>query len=332
VQKSSGAKSQTNGSVAIVWNAGYFDEYGQACSQWLSKCGWQTATFDSFEGTSDFDIVLVVGISFYRYLPFRPGQLWVGVQSEQMPLEGDTDWSLHRNLKRYFGLSRYYDLIIEWSPANLLRNLRPDRVRYLPYGCEYQEASLSAKKYDILFLGNPVGSNNRRGKLLDKLKKRYNVCQIHSAWRDQKHELIEQSRICLNLHQFDSRSFESPRLFELLAAGAFVLSEDIENSFPFTAGRDYLEFRNEQELTEVLDYYLKDEQARSEIARSGQSITRHYTFAQVFGVLSIELQRIQRHRRSFLKRLADWIGASLSMAKIDFVDWLASIKRRLRKH
>ena len=123
------AEDQSRGTIAILFDAGYFRDYVAALEHWLDHYGWQVSvmTTATLEATVGFDVVIVVGMSFFPFFPFRPQQIFVGFQSEQMPLSGDTDWSLFRNLRRYKGICRYYDLVMEWSPANFTRNPAPDQ-------------------------------------------------------------------------------------------------------------------------------------------------------------------------------------------------------------
>jgi hypothetical protein len=313
-------------SLAIVTKAMYFDEYASACVEWLNAYGWTASRHESFIGTEHHDGVIVVGISFFPHPPFRPGQFWVGVQSEQMPLGGDDDWSLWRNLTRYRGLRRFYDLIVEWSPANYLRHVPGSNVRFLPYGCQGRPRNDVAEEHDVLFIGNPCGSNNRRGRILETLKAEFGVCPRHHVWGQDKYNLIRASRICLNLHQFESHSFESPRFFDLLSSGAFVLSEPVAHSYPFKSGRDFITFSDDHQMMELIHYYLAHADKRREIAKAGANVASQYSFAHVFGQLSVELGRVALKRAHFATKFLSWCAGRLANARIEAVDKAAKLK------
>ena len=138
------------GSLAIVSTTGYFAEYREACAHHLSKLGWEVTLQENFKGTKSFDGILVIGISFYRYIPFIPGQFRIGINSEQMPLQGDSDWSLLRNRKRLDAISSQYDLVIEWSPSSYLHTPCHTAYSYLPYGSPVPSGKEKTEIYELV--------------------------------------------------------------------------------------------------------------------------------------------------------------------------------------
>ncbi len=190
-------------SIGIVAESKYYTEYRDACTKALGELGWQVKAFTLIENAKSFDIILVVGMAFFSYVPYLRGKTIIGIQGEQLPLPGDTAWSLNRNLKRSKTMSRYYDLIIEWSPQNYLYQTCPVPRLFLPFGAPQPSNFKESEEWDLIFLGNPYGGNGRRIPILNKLKQICNLCPHREAWGDKKFMLINSSKICLNLHQFD---------------------------------------------------------------------------------------------------------------------------------
>ncbi len=112
----------------------------------------------------------------------------------------------------------------------------------------------------------------------DEVRQLPDLC-VHEpaqSWEEQA-KIYRNSRI--NLH-FTHRSVSSgvpQEVFEIMAAGGFVLTnfqpEITEN---FVVGEHLETFVNEKELLEKIAYYLEHEEERAQIARAGQQAVREY--------------------------------------------------------
>jgi glycosyltransferase involved in cell wall biosynthesis len=198
---------------------------------------------------------------------------------------------------------------------------------YLPYGAPRASAQRKTEEWDIVFLGNPFGSNGRRQEFLRAADKEFNCCPIRLAWGDEKYRLINSAKICLNLHQFSSASFESPRIFELLSEGTFVLSERIDNPFPFVEGRDFVAFAGTNEMIEKARYYLKNPEARSAIAEAGKTTALGFRQEDMFKLLSTSIHRCKTVKRHVASSFSSWSGGIMRNSIIETVDLAAKIKR-----
>lgn len=246
-----------NHKIALVANSKYYYEYRDACAIVLKELGWNVDSYNSFENLSEYDIVLVIGMAFFPNLPYLKGKTIIGIQGEQLPLPGDNDWSTKRNLKRFRSMAYFYDLVIEWSPQNYEYHQSPVPRKFLPFGSPVPSTTKKSYEWDVVFIGNPYGGKGRRIPILKFIDK---VCKLNpkrEAWGNEKFITLNSTKICLNLHQFESHSFESPRMYELLSEGCFILSEPIKNSFPFISGEHYVEFDGLDDLEKKIHFYLK---------------------------------------------------------------------------
>lgn len=99
------------------------------------------------------------------------------------------------------------------------------------------------------------------------------------VWR----RIYSGSRIVLAMHYRDPANRipvyqASPRIFEAMACGAAVLSDDQRDVFNlFEADRDIIRFRNAGDLVEKVNNYLNDPAARGRIAQNGRAtvLDRH---------------------------------------------------------
>ncbi len=90
-----------------------------------------------------------------------------------------------------------------------------------PYVYEYNNYN-NDFKYDIFFYG---GYNERRGKILKEISKRYNIKIEHQITGLEKENAIKQSKIILNLHHYDNVILETTRINEILNFNKIIISE-----------------------------------------------------------------------------------------------------------
>lgn len=102
------------------------------------------------------------------------------------------------------------------------------------------------------------------------------IHKVPESWKERA-DIYKNSRI--NLH-FTHRSVSSgvpQEVFEIMAAGGFVLTNfQPEISENFVIGEHLDTFVNEKELLEKIAYYLEHEEERVQIARAGQQAVKEY--------------------------------------------------------
>lgn len=129
----------------------------------------------------------------------------------------------------------------------------------------YRPMSLK-DKWDLFFIGR---STQHREEILTPLKHNFDFLHIaHGIWGNNLAKLINQSKICLNVHAEDEMSWE-PRIQMLLACRAFVITEPISSNDYYRAGIDYIEVTKREDWINVIKYYLNHDEERKEIAENG---------------------------------------------------------------
>ena len=97
--------------------------------------------------------------------------------------------------------------------------------------------------------------------------------------------LYSQSKICLNLHKPQSVYGCNQRFFEILGAKAFQLVNSnryIEESFE--EGKMFVSFDSDKELLEKIEYFLKHDAEREQIAKNGyRKVTADSKFSDRIG-------------------------------------------------
>lgn len=111
--------------------------------------------------------------------------------------------------------------------------------------------------------------------------------------------LFQRSRINLNLVRSFVESGLPMRVFDILGAGGFMVTNDKEDLHHlFTPGKDLVIFRDKQDLLEICRYYLSHDEERAAIAAHGQqTVLTHHTYRarliSLFQTVQSELASLQ---------------------------------------
>lgn len=309
----------------IVNKEGYFDEFVKGISSYLTGLGIRIEFSSTLAGIKNADTVLVIGIHGYPLGPFGFHARLLGVQTEQLGENSGERSRLGINTRRFNSIKRYYDLIFEWTPSNFSRGLG-GKV-FIPYGCEPRPAVDRVEEFDLCFIGN-IGGSQRRQAMLSFLSARYRLYPDFSpGFEERKRAAIASSSICLNIHYYDDKCFESPRMFDLLSQGAFVISETSYSSEPFMPGRDFETFSSPEELESKINYFLESPDARSEVARAGHAAATKHTFARTAEMIFDAASRVKRSR---FQKAFGWSIALVSSSMLVARDRFSLLRRRLR--
>jgi len=131
------------------------------------------------------------------------------------------------------------------------------------------------KIFDIVFVGliSPY-----RKEILEDISKRF---QVHtpSVWGEEMVKTINQAKIVLNIHYTPILNTEH-RIIESLACGCFVLSQKLYNAELFE-DRKHLVYFDNDDVYELIEYYLEHEEEREKIAQEGmEEVRKKYTAVQ----------------------------------------------------
>jgi spore maturation protein CgeB len=185
----------------------------------------------------------------------------------------------NRRVLAYNGSVFDYVFSHDQSSLGVYRKLGCRRVGWLPTAAVYPRVHSKLdvpKEHDVVFVGTQTP---RRARILLELSKYFQV-HMPQVWDAvELNELLNRSRIVLNIHASEVLNTET-RLCEALGAGAFLLSEEISCPDMFEDGQHLVYWRQGQvdELMTKIDYYLNHEKEREKIARSGHAYAlEHHT-------------------------------------------------------
>lgn len=93
-------------------------------------------------------------------------------------------------------------------------------------------------------------------------------------------DLYSRSKICINIHNCQSKSGANPRTFEILATKSFEIVDYNPYIEEILAGGVCL-YRSEREMFQKIEYYLEHDSERDNIAEKGYVLTkRKHMFSQ----------------------------------------------------
>lgn len=127
----------------------------------------------------------------------------------------------------------------------------------------YNKEIYCTRENDILFIGT---INDRRKKILDYIKKKYEVTIVEKVTGDQLSELIIKSKIIINIHISPNSIFEIFRIHELLPYKTCILTENVLDESSLQKYKNYIDIfpiidnnlQNINTLTDILDYKLEN--------------------------------------------------------------------------
>ena len=166
--------------------------------------------------------------------------------------------------------------------------------RMIAYRERIHILNILAEKYDVRFY--------TFDKHTEDISKKVKICPgikydagISCVYRDAKINLNN------TLHCIETGACQ--RVFEVMAAGGFLISnyqKELEELF--VPGKEIVLYHNEEELLELVEYYLTHEEERKEIARNGQrKVLAHHTLHTRFQrVMEMVYDREKDRKKEYL--------------------------------
>jgi hypothetical protein len=213
----------------------------------------------------DVDLVLVVDPVICN-IDLHPFKKAIKVYWAQ-----DTHIEEHKYLHFFSMNLQDYDVIYVAHLKDLVayKQVSGKKVAYLPLGYEsdiYRPLNQLEKKYDISFVGSIT---QQRLQYLDHIKRRFNHLKIYfgSAYPNDANKIYNSSKIVLNISR---RNELNLRVFEVLGSGQFLLTNAVEEVQTLFNPAYHLDvYSNADELLDKIEFYLKEESSRNEIANNG---------------------------------------------------------------
>ncbi len=173
-------------------------------------------------------------------------------------------------------------------------------------------ATVSEKKYDVVFIGGFSSVHTAGAKLLEQLAEvvpvdvwGYGIESLAStsplrqryhgeAWAMEMYRTIREAKICINRHSSASAQYaNNMRLYETTGLGTLLITDQKDNlNDLFAVGKEVISYDSADTLISQVQYYLAHNNEREAIAKAGQERTlREHTYQQRMKTLTTMLER-----------------------------------------
>jgi hypothetical protein len=198
-----------------------FAEIVQGLYQSLIQCGYVCEVVNTVGKDHHTSVYIMFGMNDYAgTVPLN----YIVYQLEQTTCHEESKWFTERYINFLKGAIEVW----EYSLVNLqfLRGKGIEKIRYVPL--QFMEVDTRVdtkvnKTIDFLFFGS---LNERRRLILNRLQEAgLKVVVKENLWKDEREQLITQSKYIINLHYYQNSILETARLSHLLGKGCLVVSE-----------------------------------------------------------------------------------------------------------
>lgn len=234
-------------------------------------------TKDAHKILKEFDLYLRIDHGDYKYdIPddLHPAVFYA------------IDTHLKKPYKKIKRQVRHYDIVFCAQKSGQQRLAKDTGIdaQWLPLACdpEIHTRIEVPKKYDIGFVGRDA-KKFARGRHLEILKKKYPASFVGTIDFRKMSDVYSASKIGFNSSIINDINM---RMFEIMSCGCFLLTNYIkDNGFNqlFKDRENLAVYKNDKQLIELCQYYLKNDQEREQIARAGfeLAVNRHTYFHRV---------------------------------------------------
>jgi hypothetical protein len=179
--------------------------------------------------------------------------------------------------------SMLFDYVFVWHPtlAQLYREAGHPKVFVFPHAVDeglFQAGPNEAdRSLDLGWVGAfDYAHYNQRRRIIQALASRFKMNDFARRYGKQETaDVYRTSKIVVNVSREDFPQEANMRCYEAMAGGALLItgmpSELTE--WGFREAEHFVGWRNEEEIPDLVDHYLRHEQKRMEIARAGQQLT-----------------------------------------------------------
>jgi hypothetical protein len=145
--------------------------------------------------------------------------------------------------------------------------------------------------YDVGWVGRLDGKKySVRRRCIQNLNKLFKMNDISRYYSPEEMAIVyQQSKTVVNLCRDDYLQDANLRCFEVMASGALLITPQPTelSELGFTEGTHYITFQTESQMYELVEYYLKNEEEKTVIAKSARNLVmeKHTYDARVQTIL-----------------------------------------------
>ncbi len=226
----------------------------------------------------------------------------VGIERAPFPVIGvSSDWSI--NLEALVKIAPFFSYLVVDRPGfNTFQDFGFQNATYVPlYGYSptlYQWMPEIKKSYDITMIGNlnDVVHDKRAFylKRLAMLSSQYNITFVSGIYGKDYTRLLNASKITFN-HSI--RGEMNMRCYEALACGSLLFLEETNvEAKLYLQDKVHCIYYNEQNLEELVHYYLSHDDERDTISKNGRIFVQDHSYARQIDRLLKRIEEVKEGR------------------------------------
>ncbi len=230
-------------------------------SSYLKECGIESQIHDS--SINEFEQIPYILICANIMAQFP--KCYICYQMEQTI---NSRWLTDRYIK----VLENAQAVLDYSCVNIEFFNKYEEIKnklyYVPMGISSDEVSnLPMSKnqdIDVLFYGDI--NCDRRKKIIDELGKTFNVCVESDLFGEEMHDVIERSKVVINIHYYEGALLETPRIAEILSIGTSIIvserSNDSDEENRFMSFVDFVNVGDVEAMKKRILFWLNNEEER----------------------------------------------------------------------
>ena len=222
--------------------------------------------------------------------------------------------------------SMLFDYVFVWhsSFVPLYQAAGHPKVFALPHAVDAnlfnRSNSRAARPLDLGWIGEfGYGHYARRRRIIEALAARFKMNDFRKKYtKEETAELYRRCKIVVNVSRDDFPQEANMRCYEGMAAGALLITgiPTELTEWGFSEGTHFVGWRNEAEIPDLVDYYLRHEKEAAEISRTGQDMTlKNFTFQCCRDKMETVFQA---HPRQFFSPARSWPAENVHLTYIEY--------------
>ena len=222
--------------------------------------------------------------------------------------------------------SMLFDYVFVWhkSFVPLYQAAGHPKVFALPHAVDLnlfsRGDSKTARPLDLGWIGEfGYGHYARRRRIIESLATRFKMNDFRKrCTKEELAEVYRQCKIVVNVSRDDFPSEANMRCYEGMAGGALLITGRPTEltEWGFCEGTHFVGWRNEEEIPDLVDYYLRHEKEAFEISRAGQELTlSNFTFQRCRDEMTSVLEE---NPRQFFSPARSWPAGDVYLIYLEY--------------
>ena len=222
--------------------------------------------------------------------------------------------------------SMLFDYVFVWHPSlsRLYKQAGHPNVVVLPHAVDEHLFRLSPnganRRLDLGWVGGfGYAQYATRRRVVETLAARFKMNEFERRYsKEETVEIYKQSRIVVNVSREDFPPEANMRCYEAMAGGALLITRIPTEltEWGFCEGEHFVGWRNEGEIPDLVDHYLRHEQIRAEIARRGQELTlRDFTYQKCRDTM---ISLLCARKDQFFAPARNWAAADVRLIYLEY--------------